>query len=216
VAARIEGCSVGLAEGLRRLPERWVLAVAARRPLALLLILFGIGLACWGFSAIADVNAGSEMAGIFMVFVVFSGIGQDGFRRRLKALDDERDEVITGVPRKESSTNDAAREEESRSRPKRPSRNPRSAAFLGASNTGAHLAKEVTVLLLWSVVIFFCSRSSSVDWFGRFGLAPQLFTVAVAAALAFERVGYHQVVSRRAEEIARLRRELTRALRVPT
>ena len=203
-----------LAEELRRLPERWVLSVATRRPFALLLAFLGLGLACWGFSAIADVNAGNEMAGIFMVFVVFSAIGQHGFRRRLMELDDERDEVIAGGPRNEPSTIVPDPEATSRSRWKRSGRNPRSSAFLGASNSGAHLAKEVTILLLWGAVIFLSRRSSS-NWFGQFGLAPQLFAAAVAAALGFERVGFHQAVSRRAEEISRLRRDLTRLPRVP-
>lgn len=205
---------MGFAERLRRLPERWVLAVAARRPFALLLAFLVVGLASWGFSAIADVSVGSEMAGIFMVFVVFSGIGQHGFRRRLEALDDERDGVIAGEPCNEPSTNVLDPEAKSRSRWKRPSRNPRSAAFLGASSPSAHLAKEITGVLLWGVVIFLISRSSSVHWFGRFGLAPKMLSTAVVAALAFEGVGYHQVVSRRAEEISRLRRELKRGPRV--
>ena len=187
-----------------------MLAVATRRPVSILLVFVGVALACWGFSAIADVKAANEMAGIFMMFIVFSGIGQHGFRRRLAALEDERAEVLTGEPGKENPTHASDPDATSNSVRKKPSRNPRSAAFLGASNPGAHLAAEVTAVLMWGLLILLCSRSTSVDWFGDFGLAPKLLVATVVAALAFERVGYHQVVSRRVEEISRIRRELAR------
>jgi hypothetical protein len=206
-----EHFKVDLAGRLRRLPERWVLAVATRRPMALLLSFLVVGAACWGFSAIADANAAHGMAGIFMSFVVFSGLGQWRFRRQLRALDQERSEVVVGPSRVAPSIDATKTNVTARPGRKKPSRNPRSAAFLTMGGPSGHLAQAITAVLMWGVLILLIGRSSHIDWFGQLGLAPEILGVTLAAALAFEQVGYHQASSRRADEIARLRREIARA-----
>lgn len=197
---------------IHRLPERWVLAVASRRPAVLFLALVSFGLACWGLSAITEARGADQLAWILLAFVASSGIGQHFFRRRLAALEEERRRILVGDP-EQTSPNLASQTETASSNPKRTTRNPRSAEFLSTSSPTAQLAKWLAVLMLWVAVIVFSSHSRFTGWFGMFGLAPRFFTVAFATLAAFERVGFHQAISRRTEENARLRRELSRASR---
>ena len=202
----------GRAGSIRRLPECWVLAVASRRPAALFLVLLAFGLGCWGLSAITDARGADPLAWILLAFVVSSGIGHHFFRRRLAALEEERRRILEGVS-EQTSPDLAPQTEAATFNPKRTTRNPRSAEFLSTSTPTAQLAKWLAALLLWVVMIAFSSPDRPTDWFGMLGLAPKFFAVALAVLVAFERVGFHQAISRRTDEIARLRRELARASR---
>jgi uncharacterized membrane protein len=202
----------GLAGSIRRLPERWVLAVASRRPAALFLVLLAFGLGCWGLSAITDASGADSLAWILLAFVVSSGIGHHFFRRRLAALEEERRRFLEGAS-EQTSPDLAPQTEAATFNPKRTTRNPRSAEFLSMSTPTAEIAKSLAVLLFLVVVIVFSRPDRPTDWFGILGLAHKFLVVALSVLVAFERVGFHQAISRRTDEIARLRRELARASR---
>jgi hypothetical protein len=186
------------------LPERWACALAARRFAATF-----VAFAVWTSIAIAlamgSRSADSEaVVGAFVVVLAFEIVGQVAFSRRLRARTEELERLLAGPVDATGLEPPGAAGDATRPAKPRTGRNPRSAAFLSTADPSAAFAKEVTVLIMWSLLVALGCRANAL----------QMVTwAALAAFMAFERFGRYRALAWRQEQIDALRREWKRRLR---